>query len=726
MVGGCSNFMLSNEYQLSVRTMDLGGDSISWIVMTSPTGITLQGRNAGVTKQTSSKGFVAVVPQVGGVNAAAMSLAGINEAGVTCDSQTLITTEYAKPTNTAADLEASYFCQWVLGTFNNVDQVRESILNRSTIIHADTLTTNQHWSVRDAGGQSIVVEWSNGVGNVYTDGNDGGKTGFGIMTNEPEYPWQVQNVKHYMWKQALARPATTMPGTFYPDERFLRIHLVKEALPKPTTHPEAMMQAVHVLNTITVPMGAQMGTDSGAGEGQGDHTQFGIVYDHLNSTMYFRSQTNQNLQRLALKELSLQHGAQQQYLPVENSLPWFVDAAPALKPTAPAARTPLPAVDGWTQEDCVFTSPAGREWDFTESVEPSDLLIPGDASRGFIFYYNFCKGVESRASVDGPGCTAGVDAACQRDVAGTNTEHFSLGKLSTVKLIDHGARGVTLTYQNGSSLYEPDARPRDINVNLWCDPDATTLGPAVYASKWHVEMNISLPAGCPRTVPPPPATTCAQVLYRDPAAVDGEFQLHCPLAGVTFSAYCYGMKTGSPKEYLTLPRGPEHNFASYLCGKYCKSAGAGYSTLLTSFTKVRINPCRLTIDILDFTFSKSTGKVRQELGNVDKTRAPVGTAAACEANQGSSSSGLGSLDFGGTPFVIKSGWKLAGNAVFGSHVFSASRGSVRLEGGGYCGGIEPDAFNEWAPEPTRWSIELEAASTAAGTPKLKWLHRKNE
>lgn len=47
---------------------------------------------------------------------------------------------------------------------------------------------------------------------------------------------------------------------------------------------------------------------------------------------------------------------------------------------------PLRRVDGWTQEDCVFTSPAGREWDFTESVEPSDLLIPGDASRGFIFY----------------------------------------------------------------------------------------------------------------------------------------------------------------------------------------------------------------------------------------------------------------------------------------------------------------------------------------------------
>ena len=30
------------------------------------------------------------------------------------------------------------------------------------------------------------------------------------------------------------------------------------------------MQAVHVLNVVTVPVGAQMGTDSGAGEGRGD------------------------------------------------------------------------------------------------------------------------------------------------------------------------------------------------------------------------------------------------------------------------------------------------------------------------------------------------------------------------------------------------------------------------------------------------------------------------
>ena len=58
--------------------------------------------------------------------------------------------------------------------------------------------------------------------------------------------------------------------------------------------------------------------DSGGGEGQGDHTQFGVVYGHLNATMYFR--TNQNLQRLVLKELNLATGAQPEFLPVENTL----------------------------------------------------------------------------------------------------------------------------------------------------------------------------------------------------------------------------------------------------------------------------------------------------------------------------------------------------------------------------------------------------------------------
>ena len=84
---------------------------------------------------------------------------------------------------------------------------------------------------------------------VYDDFNDEGVTGWGVMTNEPTFDWQVENVRHFKWKQNLGREATTMPGTWYPDDRFLRVHLVKDGMPTPKTYPEAVMQAVHTLNT---------------------------------------------------------------------------------------------------------------------------------------------------------------------------------------------------------------------------------------------------------------------------------------------------------------------------------------------------------------------------------------------------------------------------------------------------------------------------------------------
>ena len=71
-----------------------------------------------------------------------------------------------------------------------------------------------------------------------------------------------------------------MPGAFYPDERFLRLHSLKQGLDTPTTYQEVVQQAVHLLNSVTIPAGEIMGTDSGAGEGAGDHTIFGLVYDH--------------------------------------------------------------------------------------------------------------------------------------------------------------------------------------------------------------------------------------------------------------------------------------------------------------------------------------------------------------------------------------------------------------------------------------------------------------
>merc|ERR1711963_1022222 len=121
---------------------------------------------------------------------------------------------------------------------------------------------DQHYVFRDALGHGLVLEFVEGKMQVYDDHNDNGITGFGILTNSPPFPWQVEAIRHLHFKQSLARSAVAMPGAWYPDERFQRIHLVKSSMPQPKTYTEAVMQAVHTLNTITVPMGKQMGTDS--------------------------------------------------------------------------------------------------------------------------------------------------------------------------------------------------------------------------------------------------------------------------------------------------------------------------------------------------------------------------------------------------------------------------------------------------------------------------------
>ena len=119
-------------------------------------------------------------------------------------------------------------------------------------------------------------------------------------------------------------------GRVDPDERFLRIHLVKSAMPPPDSYQHAIEQALHVLNTVTVPMGLQMGTDSGFGEGEADHTHYGHLYDHKQSVLYWRHETNLQLQRARLADLDLAEGAAPRSLSYRApALPWFNDAAKA-------------------------------------------------------------------------------------------------------------------------------------------------------------------------------------------------------------------------------------------------------------------------------------------------------------------------------------------------------------------------------------------------------------
>ena len=334
MTHACSNFLLESggsDFVVSARTMDLG-PGLSFGVSTAPAGSKIGGANLG--SDSSDYGFVGFVPIEAGLVLEHFVTAGMNTAGVSCDQQTLLGTVYPNKTgNASTDVAIDFFCERVLARFNDTAQLSAAIAERHLTPHGPSIAGGQHFVIRDARGESLVVEFTDGTVSVFADHNDGGTSGFGILTNEPNFQWHVENVRHASWKLENARPSFTIPGAYYPDERFLRIHLLKKGLPKPVATREAIQQAVHVLNSITVPAGAQMGTDSSKGEGQGDHTMFGVIYDHKRLEIYWRTEANQNLQRIRLADAKLEVGAARGSLAfgmAKNELPYFHDASAAI------------------------------------------------------------------------------------------------------------------------------------------------------------------------------------------------------------------------------------------------------------------------------------------------------------------------------------------------------------------------------------------------------------
>ena len=136
-------------------------------------------------------------------------------------------------------------------------------------------------------------------------------------------------------------------------------------------------------------------------------------------------------------------------------------------------------------------------------------------------------------------------------------------------------------------------------------------------------------------------------------------------------------------EYLTLVNTTNANFSQWTAG----GGGSSGTDVRTSYTKVRLDPVTLLVDVSDQTFSSSTGLAGRP-GVVIRSM-PYGVAADCVAN--SSTAGIGNVDLTGTPFkVIDPFTPGAGFNAAGTAIKSASDQVVVLTGGGRCGFTTPE------------------------------------
>ena len=344
-VFGCSTWYMENSYKISGRTKDFTSFEWGWVSVPAGSMHSAQrGPNTGkpvvhATLALAVLNKTTLAPTVTSLDAVN---GGINDAGLSCDGQALEGGTYPPRSGTDRDLPATAFCGWALEAWGSALQVKAALEGGAVVVYNDEPGGGGgHFSVRDAN-TSIVVEFVNHTIQVYVDGNDGGATGFGVLTNEPGYAWQLASVRNFLQKEARQRPAVAMPGGWYPDERFLRLAKVKAGLLPPATYERAVADAVTVMNTVTVPSGQQIGTDATCDACYGGGgTAFGIIYDHRQRLVYWRTAGNPSMQRLRLQDVP-QH--EPVFLPLlKSDLPFFSNAAHAVIKPGPKGAVIKPA-----------------------------------------------------------------------------------------------------------------------------------------------------------------------------------------------------------------------------------------------------------------------------------------------------------------------------------------------------------------------------------------------
>jgi choloylglycine hydrolase len=263
-----------------------------------------------------------------GLNVAGLGLThlicdGMNEKGLSIGALWLPGfTEYSPAvTNNAQALDVTHFTNWVLGNFATVAEVEVGL--KGVQIWGNALLCSKvpmHFSIHDANGASVVIEFlaDNLQGKVQHNT-------VGVLTNAPPFAWQLTNIGNYVGLSSVdAQPITIgrnsynppghgsgmrgVPGDSTPPSRFVRIVFQKQFATQPANNTDAISQALHLLNTVDIPLGTSAAkNEQKPSKGNDDYTQWVVVKALTARTFSYRTARNPTLMQINFAELNLDH-----------------------------------------------------------------------------------------------------------------------------------------------------------------------------------------------------------------------------------------------------------------------------------------------------------------------------------------------------------------------------------------------------------------------------------
>jgi choloylglycine hydrolase len=224
--------------------------------------------------------------------------------------------------------EAIGIMQWVQYYLDNSATVAEAVeAQKSFVFQIEPLIlpngypTLVHVSLSDKSGDSAVIEYINGKARIYHDKR------FTVMTNEPTYDKQIENLKQYRTFGG-DKP---LPGERTPSDRFVRAAYYANGLPKPTSRGEGAAYMFSVIRNVSVPFG--LGDPDRPNVAS---TIFRTVQDLTGGRYYFESTYAPNVVWIDYDKLDFSQGRPEMELQVERRIfSLYGDVSDQLQPAKP-------------------------------------------------------------------------------------------------------------------------------------------------------------------------------------------------------------------------------------------------------------------------------------------------------------------------------------------------------------------------------------------------------
>lgn len=332
----CTNISFPIKYKddplISARTMDF--------VQVMKTVVCVESRNQSFPKiplpgeitWTNPYGFVGFSCTLPGTSVSGYA-DGLNEEGLSAASLWLDCFSYMEPKRNTSLLFHHNLVSYVLGNFKKVAEVKAA-LSKLTIVNATEylplMKAPLHFIFSDASGDHLIVEFINGEMKSYFNK-------VGVLTNDPSFDWHLTNLNNYENLKLVNNPKQIVGGEYYgsgqlgnpgdptSSSRFIRADLLRRSSFEPKNVQQSVGLAFQVIQTLAVPCGTSIlvGTDN-----EYDWTQWSVIRDHTNRSVYFFTAFNSRLYGIHLKKLDLDAPQRKTIEIIQPA--WYVDVTKRL------------------------------------------------------------------------------------------------------------------------------------------------------------------------------------------------------------------------------------------------------------------------------------------------------------------------------------------------------------------------------------------------------------